>query len=411
MNVAEIKLADHITRLLLRYFKGGTPADVTSPLINIQEDAAYLRFHWAISQRIYHLANHLHLNRDEAQASLTHLSQSGSALVKGRVSAARTVIARRVTGDSAVVCFDEPRRTFSEGPNYVLAWVLHYSKRIFESYAHLIDNSESHLSRARSIEILLAEVTRLSGIGNAITSINPARRPSSSDLRQAAMARKVLYRRAYDAYKFLRQIEAADSEALAGLLKDTLVGPLHDWQQFELLVALKMSFSLATASGACVTLLPIGRGSSSPIVIVGHYEIYWQNRSPLWDRPELEPSEVLVESILNSYRIHTGGDRPDVVVFDRSQNRVVALAEAKYSTSESGATNRFRDATTQLVRYSKLYTQTTPRENLLSQSLLAIAGLDREYCNRVELTNSPLAYSLGDLLTADLHEWAARVVQ
>jgi hypothetical protein len=250
----------------------------------------------------------------------------------------------------------------------------------------------------------------LKGIGDAISSTSIRPRPSVASVTQAGRSRKRLYRKAFAAYQLLRQIESGDQQQTIDLLNRSLIGPLEAWQKFELLMALKLSEAMAKATGHELVLRPIEQGSARPIATFGRYDVYWQNRTPFASfLLELEPSEVVVNEILGSYRIKAGWDRPDVVICERERKIVVAVAEAKYSTSTFSWADAFRDAVTQIVRYSRLYQNCVPQDELLRRSIVAVSNLPAEISS-IKPGNSPLAVSMSDLVNGNLEAWTERVI-
>jgi hypothetical protein len=184
---------------------------------------------------------------------------------------------------------------------------------------------------------------------------------------------------------------------------------LEDWQKFELVVALKLADKLSAAVGEELVLRPIQQGSDRPIATFGQYDVYWQSRTRYQMFPDPEPSEVVTQGILQSYGIPVGADRPDIVICDRVQEIVVAIAEAKFSKSVSSWKDAFRDATAQLVRYSRLYEHRVPQGELLRRSVIAVANLPEEIRSRPTPGTAPVAVGLPDLLEGSLTTWISRV--
>ena len=81
--------------------------------------------------------------------------------------------------------------------------------------------------------------------------------------------------------------------------------------------------------------------------------------------------ETRANDMLNEYGVAAGYDRPDVVVFDRRTDRVIAIGEAKYFETDDWA-ERLRDAVPQIVRYARGYEQQQDVDLLLSRSLIAL---------------------------------------
>lgn len=402
-------LDEHVLRMLVRFFRSGDDVALTDGTLSLKDDLEYLRIQWAISNQIEDLARYLLENRHEAQASLETVLRQCSGMVRGRLDPVRTLRRQRLTGDASQVCFYEPRRNFFEGPNHVLGWVLRFSNHILQRYLELLKGSTEYNERVRRIRGHLGAILHLKGIGDAISSTSIRPRPSVASVTQAGRSRKRLYRKAFDAYRLLRRIESGDPQQTIDLLNGSLIGPLEDWQKFELLMALKLSEALAKATGHELVLRPIERGSARPIATFGPYDVYWQNRTPYAAfLLELEPSEVIVNDVLRSYGVKAGWDRPDVVICDRVQQVVLAVAEAKYSMSALSGADTFRDAVTQLVRYSRLYRDCVPQDVLLRRSIVAVSNLSTEI-GSMSPGSSPLAVSMSELVNGNIQKWTERV--
>jgi hypothetical protein len=207
----------------------------------------------------------------------------------------------------------------------------------------------------------------------------------------------------------LHGIESGDKQKTIDLLNGSLLGPLEEWQKFELLLAFKLAESLAKAMGQKLLLHPIVPGSAWPIASFGPCDVYWQNRGPFTSFVESEPSETVVNEILRSFGVKAGWDRPDVVICDRVRSRVVAVAEAKYSLSPSSWSDLFREAVTQIVRYSRNYRDFVPQDELLRRSVIAVSNLPSDVV-RMRPNTSPLAFSIEELLNDDLGAWTERAI-
>ena len=410
MSNAVDMLDEHVLRILLRFFRSGNEVALTSGALRLRDDLEYLRIQWAISKPVEELARYLLENRHEAQASLESVLREGSAVVRGRLDPIVTLRRQQLTGNAALVCFHEPRRNFSNGPNHVLGWVLQFSNHVLRRYLELLEGSDEYNDRVHRILSYLSSILHLKGIGDAIGHTSIRLRPSNASVTQAGKSRRRLYRKAFSAYQALTRIESGDQKEIVDLLNGSLIGPLEDWQKFELLMALRMSEALAKETGYELVLRPIENGSARPIATIGPYDVYWQNRTPYQKFPELEPSEIIVYDILRSYGIKVGQDRPDVVVCNRVNRMVVAVAEAKYSTSLISWADGFRDAVAQIVRYSRLYTDCVPQDVLLRRSLVAISNLPEEIRSKPAPGTSPIAVGMEDLLNGNLAAWTQRVM-
>jgi hypothetical protein len=293
-------LNDQILRMLVRFFRSGDKVELSGGMFRLSDDLEYLRIQWALSGQIEELVRYLLENRHEAQASLETVLQYGSSMVRGRLIPTRTILRRRVTGDAAQVAYFEPRRSFTEGPNHVLAWVLRFSYHMLQRYVQLLSGSPEYGERVRRIFRYLGAIRHLKGIGDVIGNTNLRVRPSIKSITQAGESRRRLYRKAFAAYQMLTKIEAGQPDETIRLLNDSLVGPLEDWQKFELVVALKLSEALAAALGEELVLRPIQQGSDRPIATFGQCDVYWQSRTRYQMFPDPEPSELVTRGILQA---------------------------------------------------------------------------------------------------------------
>ena len=404
------RLDDEILRVLVRFFRSGESVTLKGGVLRLAADLEYLRIQWAISTPVEDLARHLLENRHEAQASFEPVLREGSSVVRGRLLPARTILRRRRMGDSTQVSYLEPRKSFTEGPNHVLGWVLRFCHHILQRHVQLLSDSPEYDLRVRRIFRLLTAGMQLKGIGDAISGTNLRTRPSVNSVTQAGVSRKRLYRKAYSAYHMLTRTEAGDTKVVVELLNGSLIGPLEDWQKFELLLAFKLSECLARSLNHELVLHPIQKGVPRPIASFGPFDTYWQSRSPYQQFITPEPSEVLVHQILQSYGVQVGQDRPDVVICNRELSQVVAVAEAKHTASPHGEwADLFREATHQLVRYSRFYSHHSPQGELLRRSVIAVSNLPTEVSHRPPPGTSPVAVSLADLLDSKLDAWVTRV--
>ena len=401
-----VRLDDAILRVLVRFFRRGSTVALEGGRLNVA-DLEYLRIQWALSPAVEELARYLLENRHEAQASCETVTCEGTATVRGRLAPARTVLRRQVTGDPSRVVYLEPRKSFTEGPNHVLGWVLGYAHHLLGRYVQLLAGSPDYTRRVRDLFRFVGSARHLKGVGDAIAGVNLRERPSAKSLAQAGKSRRALYLKAFDAYRVLTRIEVGDAGATNKLLSGSLVGPLEEWQRFELLLALRMSECLARALNVPLMLHPIRQGANQPLASFGPCDTYWQSRTPYSQFPAPEPSEVVVDQILQSYGVPAGSDRPDVVIADRERGRVVAIAEAKHVSSPTASWHEpFRDAATQLVRYSRLYGHLEEQGELLRRSLLAVSTFATD--SESAPATAPTTASLQHLLVAELGAWVTR---
>ena len=347
-------LHDFTTRLLLRYFRAGRSALVSEPNVHRMEDLDLLRWHWSVSSPILNLCDHVLRNRHELQSSLAERLRMDDAVVRGRLDARRTVMVRAVSGHPTRVVFAEPVRSYTSGPNHVLVWVLQRAHFLLARFAAEAEPYSGYSEKIATGIKALSAARRIGTVAQAIADTDSTQYPSPQSLTQAAAARKRLYRLAHAALQLLRRVEDGDPDAIAAMLQDTLVAPLHEWQTFELALALGMGTALADATGGQLRLRRIAPGSASALIEAGGYVLHWQSRTAAYSDPPPEPSEEKVSGILAAYGIGAGGDRPDVVVTHGGAGQVVAIGEAKFFTDATeGWRAAFRDAAAQLVRYAR----------------------------------------------------------
>jgi hypothetical protein len=236
-------------------------------------------------------------------------------------------------------------------------------------------------------------------------------RPTAGSLTQASRSRKSLYRAAYSAYRELQLVEQGREETLRRILGESLLGPVEKWRRFELLLALRMAEALSYAIQRELILNPIETAGKGPLASCGRFDIYWQNQTTYYKRPDPEPSEQRVERLLGAYRVRAGGDRPDVIVVDRDMERPVAIAEAKYVSGEfSTWENAMREAAAQVVRYSRGFVDSISQDELLRNSILAISTISQE-TTAITPQNEPVAFNQYQLLQGDLSRWTSRIIQ
>ncbi|MCA0404835.1 MAG: hypothetical protein LCH39_01615 [Proteobacteria bacterium] len=117
-------IVDFAASLFLRYFRSGSLIEGQSPTINAARDVEMLKGHWAISQPVRNLIEHILDYPHEAQALLMHKERIDDAVARGRIDARRTVLLRQRSGLPTAIASMEPVRSFNTGPNVILAWVL-----------------------------------------------------------------------------------------------------------------------------------------------------------------------------------------------------------------------------------------------------------------------------------------------
>ncbi len=365
-------IVDYSAGLLLRYFRGGAPLEGGIPRLDQRRDVEILKGHWALSAPVRSLVSYLSARPHEAQALLAYREQVDDVVARGRIDARKTWMYRKQSGlPSALVTF-EPVRSYSTGPNMLLAWVLReaasYTARLLAWQAP----TSAYLPMIQSAQTDMRKVQRIEALREPLKAVSLGQRPNAGAVRDSARARRPVYRLAVEAYQVLQGLERGELEAMECVARTALIGPLEDWRRFEMAVGLAAGEALGRASGVPLQLHLLGGDSAGPIVTAGRHAIYWQHVTPYHAPPVLEPSEVTVRAALADYGFAAGTERPDLIVVDRDLNAVVAIIEVKYIAGDT-AMARFREAVDQVVRYGRSYGPAATREALLSRSLVALS--------------------------------------
>lgn len=406
----DIALNDYLTRYLLRYFRSAVSVPTSQPETREDEDIDLLRLHWAISEPVRTLSAYISERRHEIQAVLGTRREEDSARVRGRFDARATAIRRLETGHPTLTVSHEAVRHFDSGPNHVLTWVLEQAWRLSGIFREMLPNDATYLEQVEDSVKALEVIRRFDAIHQAAKQINLSRRPGAAALKEAGRSRRQIYVLAYQAYRVLQDIEAGDEDALRTLLADTLLGPLHLWQRFELAVGLGVTRALSEVLFS-PTRLGFLAGGGTPISRVGAYEVYWQARTDLYSQPVCEPSEAIIARLLAQYGLSKGGDRPDLVVIDRETGRVVAIIEVKhFANEESDGADALRAAVGQLVRYARGYRPIEDIDDLLDHSIAALARSDGERMPEPKPHGLPFVTDFAEIIGGNLNAWARRLV-
>ena len=400
------EIADYVTALLLRYVRRTNALTADAPRVKRERDLDFLRAHWSVSDPIERLCGYLLAHPHEAQALLETRTRTSDAVVRGRLNARATVLKRLRTGNGALLVADEPMRTFDTGPNRVLAWTLRRAARLAREYGGLSAPASDQGVRVAQINAQLQRVLRFDAI-RALVGPGALPAPSIGAVRDAARSRRTAYRLAVEAYRTLRRMEAGDEDAIRASLTGSLTGPIEDWRRFELAVALGVGEAIEATLGEPMRLHSIGGGKDAPIVTCGPFAVHWQQRTPLYNAPEPEPSEAALAELLAAYGMKEGAERPDLVVVDRAKERVAAIVEVKLLRGDTRDV-RFREAMGQIVRYARGYATGTQYEGLLARSLVALS--DRGALPTGPSTQVPMCAGFTDLRDSGLREWAGRLL-
>ena len=405
----ETAINDYLTRFLLRYFRNAVAVGVKHPDLEAEHDLDLLRLHWAISEPVRALVNHVSQHRHEIQTVLESRRQEDDGRVRGRFDARATMIRRLVTGHPTLIVSYEPVRIFESGPNHVLTWVLETAWRLTLHFEDMLPEGASYMAAIEQSKPGLERIRRFDAIHQAAKRINLTRRPGPQAVKEAGRSRRQIYVLACHAYRALQLIETGEENSIIKLLNDTLLGPLHLWQRYELAVALAVARALSVTLARPVTLGFLG-GGGQPITRVGSYKVHWQSRTQAYQPPLLEPSEAMTEKLLDQYGLSLGADRPDLVVLD-ADGEAVSIVEVKYfSNEESDGADAVRDAIGQLVRYTRGYRPMAQIVDLLDHSIVAVI---RHEAGRVP---DPKPYGLPSIVDFEgimqrrLEPWARRLV-
>jgi hypothetical protein len=366
-------IVDYSVGLLLRYFRAGAPVKGEVSRLDQRRDAEILKGHWSLAEPVRSLVTYLLDHPHEAQAFLTYQKRVDNALARGRIDARKTWVYRQQTGLSSALVTHEPVRSFNTGPNMLLAWVLReaaiYTARLLtwqaanSAYLRAIEAAQADMRKAQRIE----------GLREPLRAVSLGHRPSGGAVRDSARSRRAVYRLAVQAYCVLQGLERGDRDAIEAVARSALVGPLEDWRRFELAVGLAVGEALGRAINAPLQLHLLGSKSSGPIVTAGRFAIYWQQITPHYTPPPLEPSEIAARAALRDYGIAIGTERPDLIVVDCNKGAVVSVVEVKYIAGDT-ASARFREAVDQVVRYVRSYVQQGMHPDvLLARSLVAMS--------------------------------------
>src|SRR4051794_32250111 len=101
----EKSVPNEISRILLRYFRAGRVAPVSAAAIHLQDDLEYLRIQWALSSDVVGLVEYLLSHRHETQSNMEHVLCDDFGSIRGRIEPVRTIVRRRISGNSACVSY------------------------------------------------------------------------------------------------------------------------------------------------------------------------------------------------------------------------------------------------------------------------------------------------------------------
>lgn len=394
------EIDDFSTAILLRHLKGVSSISPNSPRIDIRRDFELLKLHWAISSSIRNLAKYLIENRHETQSLLAFRKRTDDAMARGRIDARSTVLERQRTGLPTIVVSAEPIRSFSNGPNQILAWVINQSWQLAYRFTTITSDDTAYKINAEQIVFLLGQVKRIDVISSMLNEVSVTQRPLPAALITAQRSRRTLYRLAYEAYQKFIALEAGDYETIQIILRDTLLVPIENWRRLELAVALSIGEALSTVIGEELRLEILGLQPKAPIWRCGDYAIYWQTLTDLYTSPDLEPSEIIVQGILKAYGLNLSSDRPDLLVVNEKMQELVSIVEVKFHGGDNPAA-RFKEAAYQIVRYGRAYAKNI--SDIINRSAIAMNVSVPEIID--DTATAPFAFSFNDIKEGKLVEW------
>lgn len=398
--IAGSAIDDFATAILLRHMRSASALAPGAPRFVLGRDLELLHCHWAISRPVRELATYLLENRHETQSLLAFRQRVDDAVARGRLDARGTMMHRLRTGLATAIVAAEPIRSYATGPNHVLAWVLRQAWQRAARFHAWQEAGTPYEINARSAVHLIDQVRRIEAVGAALSETQASRRPVAASLVAAERSRRKLYRLAHNAYRLFLDIERGDPDAIAGMLRDTLLVPLEDWRRLELAVALGVGEALAQETGQRLQLELLGMQARQPVLRCGPFAIFWQSLTAHYSAPPREPSEQRVADILKAYGLNVSAERPDLVVVEEAAGRAVGIIEVKFHGGDNPA-SRFREAVDQLVSYGRGY-EADPG-GILGRS--AVAMNTAVPVLQEPAPGVPAAFSFDDIVQGRLAPW------
>lgn len=397
------ELAASLVSILIRYFRKGAAIDATGGRVDATSTDLLL-LHWSISRTVQSLAEYARRNPHELQSVLGSRVLRTDGAIRGRILAAETVRAQMITANPALYVVEEPFRSFDSGPNRVLGWTLRLAGLFARRFSSLLPAEATYFERTAAIIASVRHIERVLPLTNDAL----LQAPNADDVRAARSSRIRLYRLAADAYDAMRALERREEAAVAELIATTLVGPMERWRQFELALALAMADAVADRIGARAVLRELRPGLNDVLIGIGPYAIRWQRAGPTFERPHLERWEVRAVQILSDYGVASGYDRPDVVLYEISSGRTIAIGEAKYFESDDW-TDRLRDAVGQVVTYSRGYESSQGDvDAIIARSIIALWSVNDQ--GPTATARAPFVATFADFRSG-LGAWADRALE
>jgi hypothetical protein len=400
-------IIDASTQVLLRYFRGGTQAQITQATLNLAQDMDILQLHWAISDKTLSFLQYIIEHKHEAQSLLQLHARVDDAMIKGRIDAVGTYIERRMSGNSSRVKFYEPKRSYDTGPNQLLCWLIIKVSRILSQFTHIKAVDAPYQNRINRARQYVGNILRIEPLQESLKYITLAHRPTLHTLQSAKRSRQHIYAKASESFESLTAIENGDEETIISVLNSTLIAPLEDWRRFELVTGFLIAEAMSKAKNTPLRLNLLPVGHKGPLALVGDISVYWQQNTKAFQNPELEPSEIKISEALSDYGMGASTDRPDLIILDESSQDVVSVVEVKYLAGDSFI-SQFRQAVSQIIRYTRNYTPPETWDQLIEKSIVVMSARVPERQSHDGF--APSAMDFQTLLQPKLEAWAEQLL-
>ncbi len=152
----------------------------------------------------------------------------------------------------------------------------------------------------------------------------------------------------------------------------------------------------------------------SAAIRVGKLAIYWGVQPAKYHSPAPpDEYERISQAVAETYGTGFGGRRPDIVLVDEDEEKVLAVVECKHHSGGTDPTSQFNDAIRQVVRYVGDYGEDP--EQLLAGSAIAMNSLPdpvSAFPEEFIPPGHPIPIGAGDLIGGSrrLDLWINRVL-
>ena len=403
MEDLDQKIEDYAIGLFLRHYLTGEHIDLERPQIDVRRDMNLLKVHWAMSAEIHNFLNYVKTHHYEIPGSLNYRRVIDDVAARGRLDARQTLLTRQITGHPSLIVCDEPIRSFDTGPNRIIAWITLSAALHAEHVVRAGKEETPYFKPAQTTKMLSRDVMRVDKLRSSLASTNTRIKPRQDDLTNAARSRKRIYRECTLPYNLLLDIESGKTDVIRNLLENTLIAPISKWRRYEVAVGMGIGQAISEKIGEPLNMSLFFRKSNEPIITCGKYSIFWQSDCGAQRHDIRDESERMLKQVLDAYDMNAGSERPDLVVLDRETRKVTGIIEVKYLESDDNASNRFRQAASQIIRYARLYAPDDQVDDLIRRSLIALNIGTRSLTD--ESAVAPRFVNFRDILNGRLNEW------